>query len=379
MPKLFWCSVLVDPNGGSARPGEQLALDLAARYPYSHWGSRLVAELGLGDLEDYTPDEKILNRVLERFSSDNPKPTRVASSVDYLNPTSEVIAYLVAMGFLVYSSLPEYAKIRFGSRLFNWFATRTAELVKDEPPEITSELLSVDFSLPNRVEEDGTITVGLADFLRLHKAWQDRLKLVDLPIHRGTLILDRRSAALVASQLCFSRLSQILEEKLRVVGREVKRRPAWVAALEAEASKLVPKSWADWGGEGILPRVREEFPPCMRAILEDMARGSEPPHFARFSFAAFMRMIGAPKEETLRAFSTTADYNESIASYHVSHIYGEIGSHTAYTAPSCDTLKAARLCPVEGYCNPKAKHPAAVYRINLRRKGIVKEEERKQG
>jgi DNA primase large subunit len=342
--------------------------DLAARYPYSHWGSKLIAELGVEDLDGYTLDEGMLKRVLERFSSDNPDPERVEFSVDYLNPSNEVVAYLVGIGFLVYSRLPEYAKMRLGSRLFNWLSVRTGELLKTEEPRIVSELLSVDFSLPNVIWEDGKIVVGLTDFLRMSHMWESRLRLVELPIHRGKLILDGKSAPLVASQLCFSRLNQILEEKLRLSGPGGPRtRPSWVDALEAEVSKLVPRSWEELGGEGVLPRVAEEYPPCMKEIMAQMAKGIEPPHFARFAFAAFMRMIGAPKEETLKAFSTTSDYKENIASYHIAHIYGEIGSHTAYTAPSCDTLKTARLCPVEGYCNPKAKHPVTVYKINLRK------------
>ncbi|MEM0321869.1 MAG: hypothetical protein QW613_05695 [Thermoprotei archaeon] len=340
--------------------------ELAARYPYSHWGSKVVEELGIENLDNYTLDEEMLKRVLERFSTDNPDPEYVEFTVDYLNPLNEVLAYLVGINFLVYSRLPEYAKMRLGSRFFNWLSIRTGELLKTEEPLTVSELLSVDFSLPNMVEEDGKIVVKLSDFLSMPNLWGNRLRLVDLPLYKGKLILDGRSSSLIASQLCFSKLNRILEEKLRFSPPSgPRKRPGWVEGLETEVSKLVPKSWEELGGGGVLPRKAEMYPPCMREIIAQMSKGLEPPHFARFAFAAFMRMIGAPKEETLKAFSTTSDYNESIAAYHIAHIYGEIGSHTAYTAPSCDTLKTARLCPIEGYCYPKAKHPVTVYRINL--------------
>ncbi len=327
----------------------------------------MIVDLGVEDLEGYTLDEEMVKRIVDRFAEDNPDPEEAELSVDYLNPSNEVVCYLLSMGFLVYSKLPEYAKMRLGARYFNWMSVRTGELLKSEEPQTVSELLSADLSLPNKLE-GGLIIVSLADFLKLSTAWSSRIRLVELPLYRGKLMFDVKSIAPVASQLCFTRLNAILEDKLRLSGSMgPRRRPSWVSELEAEVSKLVPKTWEEFGGEGVLPRVADQYPPCMRDIMAQMARRLEPPHFARFAFAAFMRMIGAPKEETLKAFSTTSDYQERIASYHISHIYGEIGSHTAYTAPSCDTLKAARLCPIEGYCNPKAKHPVTVYRINIRR------------
>ncbi|MEM0120240.1 MAG: hypothetical protein QW688_02215, partial [Thermoprotei archaeon] len=79
--------------------------ELAARYPYSHWGSKVVEELGIENLDNYTLDEEMLKRVLERFSTDNPDPEYVEFTVDYLNPLNEVLAYLVGINFRVYTRL----------------------------------------------------------------------------------------------------------------------------------------------------------------------------------------------------------------------------------------------------------------------------------
>lgn len=109
------------------------------------------------------------------------------------------------------------------------------------------------------------------------------------------------------------------------------------------------------------------FPPCIQSLIEQLKRGENLSHQARFAVAAFLARIGVSVDDILELFRNAPDFNEKIARYQVEHIAGLRGSRKQYLPYSCSTMKSLGLCPLtEGDCN--AKNPLVAYWKRLKRK-----------
>ncbi len=111
----------------------------------------------------------------------------------------------------------------------------------------------------------------------------------------------------------------------------------------------------------------EAFPQCIKTLIDDLKRGENLSHHARFTLAAFLSRIGMDVEDILELFKNTPDFNERIARYQIEHIAGLRGSRKQYMPYSCQTMKSLGLCPLtDGDCG--VKNPLVLYYRNLRRK-----------
>lgn len=109
------------------------------------------------------------------------------------------------------------------------------------------------------------------------------------------------------------------------------------------------------------------FPPCMKDLVEQLKRGENLSHQARFTIAAFLSRIGMSVDSILELFSNVPDFNEKIARYQVEHIAGLRGSRKQYMPYSCSTMKSLGLCPLtEGDCG--VRNPLTAYLKNIRRR-----------
>lgn len=108
----------------------------------------------------------------------------------------------------------------------------------------------------------------------------------------------------------------------------------------------------------------DAFPPCIKAIMEDIKAGKNVPHSARFAMASFLLNIGMSTDEVLEVFKAAPDFNERIARYQVEHIAGMRGSGKKYSPYKCENMRTLGLCVAD--CG--VKHPLQYYWIALRRK-----------
>jgi DNA primase large subunit len=110
----------------------------------------------------------------------------------------------------------------------------------------------------------------------------------------------------------------------------------------------------------------DAFPPCMKALLSDLQRGTNLPHTARFALTSFLANIGLDKEQIMDLYRMAPDFREDMTRYQVEHITG--GSGTEYTAPSCKTMMTYGNCSGK---NPQCEwvtHPLSYYRKAMLRK-----------
>jgi DNA primase large subunit len=339
-------------------------LSLAAKYPFSHWGRSYVEQVwGSDDINDYLLSDTVFRKLEIIFTWRKEAFSNLQDrySVDYLYPENEVVIYLALMFFLTYSDYPEHFKMRLGGHYFNWLTERTSKLLANEREEkIVSEYLQEDLGLIH-VIRDKRFIITLKDYLgKLGGVGHYfRVSLVDLPLKDGEIILSKELAAYIAADLTFSYLLNLLEGKIRLSRGSTKKLP-WMNKVQQFVNQFVSeKIIVD--SDVAYPNDPEKYPPCIQIFVEQLSKGVAIPHFARFAVTSFMRQIGVDKDHVVSLFTSASDFNVEKTKYQVSHIYGEIGSHTSYTAPSCDTLKVSRLCPIQGYCNIHAKHPVSVY------------------
>jgi len=108
----------------------------------------------------------------------------------------------------------------------------------------------------------------------------------------------------------------------------------------------------------------EQFPPCMKVLLEKTRKGADLEHNSRFALASYLVNIGMTTDEILELFGGVPDFVEDTTRYQINHIRGDVGS-TEYTSPSCATMVTQGLCVNKDDLCEHINHPLSYYRIRL--------------
>ncbi|MBN1324583.1 MAG: DNA primase large subunit PriL [Methanotrichaceae archaeon] len=108
------------------------------------------------------------------------------------------------------------------------------------------------------------------------------------------------------------------------------------------------------------------FPPCIRAMLDQVAAGVNLAHTARFALTSFLLQIGMSVEGVMAVFNTSPDFDCERTRYQVEHIAGSSG--TRYKPPSCATMATYGNCPGEDDLCRRVTHPLSYYRKKGRSK-----------
>jgi len=89
--------------------------------------------------------------------------------------------------------------------------------------------------------------------------------------------------------------------------------------------------------------VPELFPPCMKALLDDVQKGEHLEHHSRFAIASFLTTIGMTTDEIVDLFEVNPGFGEEATRYQVDHIRGDT-SPTEYSPPACATMQSYGDC-----------------------------------
>jgi DNA primase large subunit len=96
----------------------------------------------------------------------------------------------------------------------------------------------------------------------------------------------------------------------------------------------------------------EDYPPCLREMLNLLEKGQNVPHYGRFLIATYLLAAGKSVEDIMAIFAKAPDFKASITKYQVEHLAGLKGGRTRYSVPSCKTLQTHSLCfkdPIKCY------------------------------
>ncbi|MCX8182268.1 MAG: DNA primase large subunit PriL [Candidatus Methanomethyliaceae archaeon] len=340
---------------------EMLTIDDLAKYPFLRKASSFVESYGL-TFQDLVNDEYyyVVQRAVERVKCGIRGRWAELNVVD---PETEILSYPLALAF-VYGLRQGWVVRRFANSeqkrcfelLKNEDKDKVAEVGKDgfdwdlEGTELMVSGALFDFSLP------------VENYLEVAPSFHSPdWKLVNRHVTGGRVYLKQVEAARLLSEALKLKILRKAEEEYIKKFQMPERLLSKLEGLE----KLV-KEIKIYDEDAAVEIIEEAKPPCIVALLKDLADGKSLSHMARFTVTTFLINTGESVENVLKYFSNVADFDEGKARYQVEHIAGLIGSKTKYVPPKCDVLRSFGLCiGGDAYCK-KVRHPLQYYKMRAR-------------
>lgn len=338
-----------------------LTIDDLAKYPFLRRASSFVESYGL-TFQDLASEEYsyVVQRAVERVRCGIEGRWAELNVVD---PETEILAYPLALAF-VYGLKSAWVVRRFANSeqkrcfelLKNEEKEKIAEVGKDgfdwdlEGAELTVSGVMFDFSLPVEKYLEVAPSFHSPDW-----------KLVNRHVTGGRVYLKQVEVArLLSEALKLKILKKAEEEDIKKFQMPEK------LLLKLEGIEKLIKETKIYDEDAMVEVVEEAKPPCIVALLKDLAAGKSLSHMARFTVTTFLINTGESVEDVLKYFSNVADFDEGKARYQVEHIAGLIGSKTKYMPPKCDVLRSFGLCVGgDAYCK-KVRHPLQYYKMRAR-------------
>ncbi len=220
----------------------------------------------------------------------------------------------------------------------------------------TEEVLEVARDLEMDVEREGDLfRISFVDFIVSASRFKSqKWKLVNRPLDHG-------------------RLKITLEELLRLLEERIKDRimeglplnPGGLCEELAEYLRSIKTELESTKQASVVigEFSREALPPCIRALLNQLAAGENLAHTARFALTSFLLNINMSVEEIMKIFNNSPDFDEEMTRYQIEHIAGSTG--TRYAPPSCSTMITYGNCPGGDELCRRIRHPMSYYRLRL--------------
>lgn len=328
-----------------------------AKYPFTAEAVEYIksADITLGDLVE--PGFRIiLDRAIERIKSAI-ELGRIKTDLTDLEV--EILSYPVTMAILSIIGEPALSRryaVAEAKRIYE-------ELRLDEDLKI-EYLCKSNFNWRVRHVDIGVFEIFFADYLKITPLFQaPSWKLVNRLVYNGWVRVKKHELARLVAEAV----------RVRIVERLILPQPPITVPSEVmdvindirklfESHRSMIRAEESYAG----PVVEEAFPPCIRAILSDLLKGSTISHMARFALTAFLLNVGRSVDEVVELFSSSADFNENVTRYQVEHIAGLRGSHIKYSPPSCSTLRTFGLCISGDSLCLKVRHPLTYYKAKVR-------------
>ena len=346
-----------------------------ARYPFLPQAREWIAQMAvqhqidIDELLDGAMMERARVRARSRLvdSVDSDDGVEVASVGDIHTEEGRL---LEAFSFY-------YARLVVGAsedeRLISRWAQAEAEraqhiLVRDDA--ITS--IADTYISQIECDENGLWKMGLSDFIELCTGITgSRWRLPNCDIKDGWVTLhdegDKYSSRAKVARLLRERMKEDI--KLDALEKMTKMDESLLIRL-AEPVGMIRGLVASRTAETIalIGAGEEDWPPCMRKAVAELAEGVNVNHFGRVFLGSMSRCIGLPVETTIDFFRPAPDFSEGTTTYQVNHLY-----EREYTPSGCSKLKVNHNCAVQRgddrLCDqPWMDHPLKYIRAKQRRR-----------
>jgi len=333
---------------------------LHARYPFFRSARAAVEAAEVDLVEVVTAEQAVTDRALERLELALEEGTvgepHRRSRVEVLSyPVARVLVSLVDEHVLTRKYA--HAEAATAHERFAYDLTRSVELKSTRQPTLALADLLAEFDLGDAVEErsDG-YAVAVGAYLELAaRRRESEWRLVNRPLREGTVELERTELLTLLQQAVEKRVAEGLPLAVPEVIADV---------LEAEVERVREAIVELDLTREIDTVVPELFPPCMRALLDQVQKGEHLAHHSRFAIASFLTGIGMETDEIVELFQVNPGFGEEVTRYQVDHIRGET-SPTEYSTPSCATMQSYGDCVnMDDLCETIA-HPMAYYERTL--------------
>lgn len=330
-----------------------------AKYPFTNEAAEYVKSLNI-DINDLASGEfSAILDLAEKRITDALATGRIDSESQ---SEPEILAYPAAL-MLITLAGDERARRRYALGE----SKRAYELLRQESPELLIQIAQHTFGwnarIANREIGETLYEFGLSypDYLRNGVKIRDPdWKLTNRVLEQGYVYCDKDEFARLLKEEVESRVLS------KITGHYGSVPEAIVPRVE-RIRKLVVARAQMYGVEETPKAVlAAAMPPCMNALLSNLASGKHIPHMGRFAMTSFLSNIGVPDEEIIKMFRSQSDFAERIARYQVEHISGSRGSKKKYTPPSCKTMKTHSLCINPDQICATISHPLSYYRKKAR-------------
>jgi DNA primase large subunit len=213
-----------------------------------------------------------------------------------------------------------------------------------EDGEFLIALAEEELGLPAEMVEEDMVRLHFSDYLKnassiRHKPW----KLHNQDLRDGFVHLPKRKFARLLQEAFRQRIEdelplEVTEAILEQLSDEI---DTVVEGVEKLRESIQKESYGEFS--------LDYLPPCMLDLLTKTQQGVNVPHMGRFALTAFLGHVGLDAEDVLNLFRASSDFKESLASYQIHHIMGDI-SGTRYSPPSCSTMQTYGICLKDKSC-----------------------------
>ncbi|WP_255193549.1 DNA primase regulatory subunit PriL [Natronobeatus ordinarius] len=333
---------------------------LHARYPFLEVARESVAAAAVDLAAVVEQDRDVVDRAAERvhtaLEDGHTGEPRLDARTELLSyPVARVLVSLVDERVLV----RRYARAEAATAYDRFTAdlADTTELKSVETTGLDRETLLAEFDLESAVREtDDGYRVDVGAYLTLAAdLWGDEWRLVNRALADGEVPVDE------------GELLELLREAIRERiedGLPFEVPEAIATALEAEV-EAIRDALADLDlTREIDTVVPDLFPPCMKALLDDVQKGEHLPHHSRFAITSFLASIGMGTDEIVDLYRVNSSFGEEMTRYQTDHIRGET-SPTEYSPPSCATMQSYGDCVNKDDLCERIPHPMAYYERRL--------------
>ncbi|SDJ63660.1 DNA primase large subunit [Halovenus aranensis] len=333
---------------------------LHARYPFLQSAREAVEAMDVAIVEIVQTDETVVERAIERIE------TALDEGVvgePHRRDRVELLSYPVAR--VIVSLVDEHAltrkyanaEARTAQERLEYDRTQSVELKSTQREQLTVETLLSEFDIEGAVRETPAgYAVDVGTYLDLAADKRgDEWRLVNRKLSDGEVTLESTELLVLIRQAVKQRIDAGLPLAV----------PDEIAAELDGAVRRVNEALADLDlMRDIDTVVPELFPPCMRALLDDVQKGEHLEHHSRFAIASFLTSIGMTTDEIVDLFQVNPGFGEEATRYQVDHIRGDT-SPTEYSTPSCATMQSYGDCVnMDDLCETIA-HPMAYYEAKL--------------
>jgi len=132
--------------------------------------------------------------------------------------------------------------------------------------------------------------------------------------------------------------ARMLEEAVKKkIERELPIRAAFPADVNASGARmlaLLPKLEAT-----VVKVGQENYPPCIRRMIEELALNVNLPHTARVALAIYLVRAGVATDKIVDIFRGAPDFSEKTTRYQVEYLRTK-----GYSMPSCATMDSYGVC-----------------------------------
>ncbi|ELY46787.1 DNA primase regulatory subunit PriL [Natronorubrum sulfidifaciens] len=329
---------------------------LHARYPFLEAARDAVATEAVDLATVVEQDRAVVDRARERV---------VAALEDgeideqHREPRIELLSYPVAR--VLVSMVEERVLVRKYARAeaataydrFRADFEQTTELKSVESTGLDLETLLSEFDLQPVVRETtGGYRIDVGTYLPLAEdLWEDEWNLVNRALADGEVPVSEAELQTLLQEAVRSRIEEGLPFDV----------PDVIATALEDDAAVIREVLADLElTREIDTVVPDLFPPCMKALLDDIQKGEHLPHHSRFAITAFLSNIGMSTDEIVDLYRINSSFGEEMTRYQTDHIRGD-SSPTEYSAPSCATMQSYGDCVNKDDLCDRIPHPMAYY------------------